>query len=378
MTRQQASGLRIAGVAHLASKQHSSAIRSEEQPEVNPAERIPEILSKLTSGENLTRSEARSLADAMLTGQATAAQMGGMLMALRTKGETAVELAGLLDGLRAAGVKVPIDAEGLKLVDTAGTGGDGSGSLNISTMAALVAAGAGVKLCKHGNRAVSSRCGSADLLEALGVNVELDAKGVAESILRTGLGFCLAPLFHPALRHAGPARRELGVPTAFNYLGPMANPGGVQRQVIGVNNLAMAERMAEVLSFMGCKRAIIVHGHPSLDELSTVGPSVLLEVTEGRVARQQITPEELGLKRVSLADLAGGDAEASAHATRALLRGEDVPWREVVLLNAAAALRVGEMAEGFEDGLELAERSLNEGAAAEALERWVEFSRSLK
>ncbi len=335
------------------------------------------MLAKLVEGESLTRSEARGVADAMLAGKASPAQMAGLLIALRTKGETAVELVGLLEGLREAGVRVPVDAEGMRLVDTAGTGGDGSGSLNVSTMAALVAAGAGLRLCKHGNRAVSSSCGSADLLEALGVVVDLDAEGVARCIERAGLGFCLAPLFHPALRHAGPTRRELGIATAFNYLGPMANPGGVQRQVIGVNDPAMAERMAEVMSVTGTLRAMVVHGYPGLDELSTVGPSSILEVRGREVSRREITPEALGLKRVGLSDLAGSDAAASAEATRSLLAGEDVPWRGVVLLNAAAALMVGELAGGFSDGLAQASEAVDNGAAARALERWVEVSQSL-
>lgn len=340
-------------------------------------EDIPKLLASLLAGEHLTGSVARALAETMLTGEATSAQMAGLLVALRAKGETAVELAGLLEGLRAACVKVPVDAEAMGLVDTAGTGGDGSGSLNISTMAALVAAGAGLRICKHGNRAVSSSCGSADLLEALGVAVELDAEGVAESLTKAGLGFCLAPLFHPALRHAGAARRELGIPTAFNYLGPMANPSGLQRQVIGVNDPHMAKRMAEVMSVTGTQRAMVVHGYPGLDELSTAGPSEVMEVRGKNVVRYRITPEEFGLRRVLLDDLAGGEIGVSAAATRSLLAGDDVPWREVVCLNAAAALMVGDLAEDFPSGLDLAARALDGGAAAEALERWVAVSQEL-
>ncbi len=358
------------------SDEETSLFGGEDAPE--KIEHIPDVLARLLEGEHLPGSTSRALAEVMLTGEATSAQMAGLLVALRAKGETAVELAGLLEGLRAACVKVPIDAESMGLVDTAGTGGDGSGSLNISTMAALVAAGAGLPICKHGNRAVSSSCGSADLLEALGVAVELDAEGVAESLRRTGLGFCLAPLFHPALRHAGAARRELGVPTAFNYLGPMANPAGVQRQVIGVNDPHMAKRMAEVMSVTGTVRAMVVHGYGGLDELSTTGPSEIMEVRGSDVVRYQITPEELGLNRARLDDLAGGRAEVSAAATRSLLAGEEVPWREVVCLNAAAALMVGDLAENFSAGLELAACALDEGAAAEALDRWVEVSQELK
>lgn len=332
------------------------------------------LLKTLVAGEHLTRSQARDAADAMLAGNATEAQMAGLLIGLRTKGETAVELAGLLEGLRAAALDVGVDAEEMRLIDTAGTGGDGSGSLNISTMAALVAAGAGARVCKHGNRAVSSSCGSADLLEALGVVVDLGPAGVAGCLTQAGIAFCLAPLFHPALRHAGPTRRSLGVPTAFNYLGPMANPAGVRRQVIGVNDPAMAERMAEVLAVTGTQRAMVVHGYPRLDELSTIGPTRVIELRGGRIERYTVTPEELGLATVGLADLAGADLAAGVAATGALLAGEAVPWREIVCLNAAAGLVVGDLAGGLPEGLRLAAEALDSGAAAHALARWVEVS----
>ena len=333
------------------------------------------LLRTLVAGEHLTRAQAREAADAMLAGNATEAQMAGLLIGLRTKGETAVELAGLLEGLRAAALDVGVDAEEMRLIDTAGTGGDGSGSLNISTMAALVAAGAGARVCKHGNRAVSSSCGSADLLEALGVVVDLGPAGVAGCLERAGIAFCLAPLFHPALRHAGPTRRSLGLPTAFNYLGPMANPAGVRRQVIGVNDAAMAERMAEVLAVTGTQRAMVVHGYPGLDELSTIGPTRVIEVREGRIHRYVVTPAELGLATVELADLAGADVAAGVAATHALLSGEPVPWRGIVCLNAAAGLVVGDLAEDLAGGLRLAADALDSGAAAATLARWVDVSR---
>ena len=335
------------------------------------------LLKALVAGEHLTRAQARDAADAMLAGNATEAQMAGLLIGLRTKGETAVELAGLLDGLRAAALDVGVDAEEMRLIDTAGTGGDGSGSLNISTMAALVAAGAGARVCKHGNRAVSSVCGSADLLEALGVAVDLDPAGVAGCLERAGIAFCLAPLFHPALRHAGATRRSLGVPTAFNYLGPMANPAGVRRQVIGVNDAAMAERMAEVLAVTGTQRAMVVHGYPGLDELSTIGPTSVIEVREGSIHRYVVTPAELGLATVELVDLAGADVASGVAATHALLAGEAVPWRDIVCLNAAAGLVVGGLADDLAAGLALAAGAIDGGAAAATLARWVDVSRSL-
>ncbi len=335
------------------------------------------LLKRLVAGEHLTRVQARDAADAMLAGDATEAQMAGFLIGLRTKGETAVELAGLLEGLRAAALEVGVDAEEMGLIDTCGTGGDGSGSLNISTMAALVAAGAGARVCKHGNRAVSSSCGSADLLEALGVVVDLGPAGVAGCLTGAGIAFCLAPLFHPALRHAGPTRRSLGIPTAFNYLGPMANPAGVRRQVIGVNDAAMAERMAEVLAVTGTQRAMVVHGHPGLDELSTIGPTNVIEVREGRIRRYVVTPAELGLDTVELADLAGADVDAGVAATRALLAGESVPWRDIVCLNAAAGLVVGGLADDLAGGLGLAAGAIDGGDAARTLARWVDVSQSL-
>lgn len=335
-----------------------------------------ELLRTLVAGEHLSGLQARAAADAMLTGAASAAQMAGLLIGLRTKGETAAELAGLLEGLRAAALDVGVDAEEMGLIDTCGTGGDGSGSLNISTMAALVAAGAGARVCKHGNRAVSSACGSADLLEALGVAVDLGPSGVAACLREAGIAFCLAPLFHPALRHAGPTRRALGVPTAFNYLGPMANPAGVRRQVIGVNDPAMAERMAEVLAVTGTQRAMVVHGYPRLDEFSTVGPTRVIELREGRIERYTVTPQELGLATVSLSDLAGSHVAAGVAATRALLAGESVPWREIVCLNAAAGLVVGEAAADLPAGLRLAAEALDSGAAADALARWAATSQA--
>ncbi|MXZ30406.1 MAG: anthranilate phosphoribosyltransferase [Acidimicrobiia bacterium] len=335
-----------------------------------------ELFRTLAAGEHLSGRQARAAADAMLTGAASEAQMAGLLIGLRTKGETATELAGLLDGLRAAALDVGVDAEAMGLIDTCGTGGDGSGSLNISTMAALVAAGAGARVCKHGNRAVSSSCGSADLLEALGVVVDLGPAGVAACLREAGIAFCLAPLFHPALRHAGPTRRSLGVPTAFNYLGPMANPAGVRRQVIGVNDPAMAERMAEVLAVTGTQRAMVVHGYPRLDELSTVGPTRVIELREGRIERYTVTPAELGLATVELADLAGEDVATGVAATQALLAGESVPWREIVCLNAAAGLVVGDMAADLPEGLRLAAAALDSGTAAAALARWVQASQA--
>ena len=334
------------------------------------------LFRTLVAGEHLSRAQARAAADAMLAGEASEAQMAGLLIGLRTKGETAVELAGLLEGLRAAALDVGVDAEELGLIDTAGTGGDGSGSLNISTMAALVAAGAGAGVCKHGNRAVSSSCGSADLLEALGVVVDLGPTGVARCLEEAGIAFCLAPLFHPALRHAGPTRRALGVPTAFNYLGPMANPAGVRRQVIGVNDPAMAERMAEVLAVTGTQHAMVVHGYPRLDEFSTVGPTRVIEVREGTIERYTVTPADLGLATVELPDLAGAEVAAGVAATRALLAGEAVPWRDIVCLNAAAALVVGDLAGDLAGGLRLAAGALDSGAAAATLARWVEVSQA--
>jgi anthranilate phosphoribosyltransferase len=260
------------------------------------------------------------------------------------------------------------------VVDTCGTGGDRSHSINVSTIAALVVAGAGARVCKHGNRAASSSAGSADVLEALGVAIEMDAQAVATCVEEAGIGFCFAPRFHPALRHAGPTRRELGVPTVFNFLGPLANPASLRRQVVGVSDPGMAETMLGVLQANGATRAMVVYGHDGLDELTTTTTSTVLELTDGETRSSVVDPEALRLPLAAPGDLTGGDPSANANLARLILEGEPGPRRDVVALNAAAGIVTAGLAADLEEGLEAAQSSIDDGAALLALERLVDTS----
>lgn len=311
----------------------------------------------------------------ILSGEATAAQIAGFVVALRTKGETAEELVGLLTAMRAASEAVPLDAASLGLIDTCGTGGDNSGSINVSTAAALVAAGAGAKVCKHGNRSASSRCGSADVLEALGAAIDLGPAGVARCVTETSFGFCLAPRFHPAMRHAGPPRRELGVATVFNFLGPLANPAGVRRQLVGISDPAMAEIMLEVLAATGTERAMVVYGHDGLDELSTTGPTEIRELRHGDTFRYAVDPADLGLAPAVAEDLVGGDADENADHLRRVLDGHSGAHRDIVMLNAAAALVVAGVSDNLGEGLEAAAASVDGGRARAVLDSFVSVSK---
>ncbi len=315
----------------------------------------------------------------ILGGNATDAQIAAFAVALRAKGESPAELAALVRTMLqfAESVSVADEATGGPLVDTCGTGGDRSHTFNISTIAALVVAGAGVRVAKHGNRAASSQCGSADVLEALGVVIDLDGAGVARCIDDVGIGFCFAQKFHPAVRFAGPARREIGVPTTFNFLGPLANPARVRRQVVGVGDPAMAERVAATLVELGSVHAMVFFGHDGLDELTTSDVSTVLTVRNGAVTKGTVDPYDFGLARSARDELRGGDAFANAAITRAVLGGEPGPRRDVVVLNAAAALQVAEVASTWEEGLTLAAAAIDDGRAAATLDRWVTTSQSL-
>lgn len=333
------------------------------------------VLGPLTQRHDLPADHARAAMAEILAGTASPAQIAGFIVALRMKGETVEELAGLLDAMAEAAERVPLPSvDGV--VDIVGTGGDRSHSVNVSTMAAIVVAGAGVNVCKHGNRAASSRCGSADLLEALGVNLDLDPQGVARCVTTAGIGFCFAPRFHPAMRHAIPTRRELGVPTVFNFLGPLANPAGVRRQVVGVADASMAERMARVLAARGSERVLVVRGDDGLDELTTTTTSTVVELVDGEVRTSTVDPAALGLTTVDPAALTGGDASANAEVAKRVLGGESGPHRDVVVLNAAAGLVVAGVASGLTDGLARAAESIDSGAAAAALDRLVVTSQA--
>ncbi len=311
----------------------------------------------------------------ILGGGATSAQIAAFIVALRMKGETVDELTGLLDAMYAAAEVVPLaDVDGV--VDTCGTGGDRSHSINVSTVAALVVAGAGARVCKPGNRAASSACGSADLLEALGVVIDLAPAAVARCVEQAGIGFCFAPRFHPAMRHAVPARRELGVPTVFNFLGPMANPARVRRHVLGVSDPSMAERVVGVLRARGAERALVVFGHDGLDELTTTTTSTVLDLAGSEVTRYDVDPASLGLAPARPAELRGGDAATNATLARRVLDGEPGPQRDLVALNAAAGLVAAGMVEDLAAGLALAMVTIGEGRAGEALARLVTSSRA--
>ncbi len=333
----------------------------------------PAILRSLVAGQDLSQDLARTAMDQILDGAATSAQIAAFAIALRMKGEAVDELAGLLDAMLDAAVLVPLDPA-LTVVDTCGTGGDGSHSINVSTLAALVVAGAGGHVCKHGNRAASSACGSADVLEALGVTIEIGPEQVARCVVGAGIGFCFAPRYHASMRHAGPTRREIGVPTAFNFLGPIANPGRVRRQVVGVSDPAMAERMAQVLQRYGAERAMVVFGHDGLDELSTTAPSTVVELLDGSLRHYDVDPASLGLAPATPRDLAGGDAATNAALALAVLDGARGPHRDIVLLNAAAALTVAGLAEDLADGIERGAASIDNGGGRAALDRLVQLS----
>jgi anthranilate phosphoribosyltransferase len=337
----------------------------------------PALLGVLTSRRDLTAEQAAAGMAEVLEGAATPSQIAGFIVALRMKGETVEELTGLLTAMLDAAEKVPVDGlDTAHLIDTCGTGGDRSHTINVSTMAALVCAGAGASVCKHGNRAASSACGSADLLEALGVVIDLGPAGVHRCIADAGIGFCFAPRFHPAMRHAGPTRRELGVPTIFNFLGPMANPARVKRQVVGVSDPSMAERMAGVLQAHGSERALVVFGHDGLDELTTTTTSTVVELRDGELRRYDVDPVELGLGRVEPGELRGGDAATNVGLTKRVLDGEAGPHRDVVVLNAGAALVAAGLADDLADGVALAVGAIEEGRAAAALEQLVTASQA--
>lgn len=309
-----------------------------------------------------------------MSGEATEAQVAGFLVALRMKGETVEEMVGLVESMRAHATMITAP-EGA--VDTCGTGGDGSGTFNISTAAALVMRGAGAVVAKHGNRAASSACGSADVLEALGVAITLPPQAAEECLHRIGIAFLFAPNFHPSMRHAAVPRRELGVRTVFNFLGPLANPAGVRRQSVGVGSPEATEKIALVLLALGHQRALVFHGAGGLDELSTTGPSQVHDVGGGEVRSFRLDPAQLGLPAAAPGDLLGGDARRNAEIVRAILGGEEGAPRDVVLLNAAAGLVAAGTAETMEAGLEGARESIGSGAAAAALSELVQTSSSL-
>ncbi|MGQ0743625.1 MAG: anthranilate phosphoribosyltransferase [Acidimicrobiales bacterium] len=334
------------------------------------------VLSHLAQGRDLAVAEADWAMTEILDGHASAAQIGAFCMGLRAKTESVDEMLGMRRALMAAAAPLFIAAE--DVIDTCGTGGDRSGSINVSTLAAIVVAAAGAQVVKHGNRASTSQCGSADVLEALGVVIDLDGDGVAKCLADVGIAFCLAPRFHPAVRHAGPVRRELGFPTVFNFLGPLANPAKPRRQVVGVSDPIMAERMLQVLATTGTKRAMVLYGDDGLDELSVCSPSTVVAWQDGAVNRLRVDPGALGLAPADRSQIAGGDAFTNARLARDVLGGLTGPMRDVVLLNAAAAAIVADLAPDWETGLTVAASAIDSGKASALLDAWVEVSQKCR
>ena len=329
-----------------------------------------DAIAKVVKCQNLTEDEAAEAFQVIMRGDATPSQIAGFLVALRMKGETADEITGFARTARAMATPIHVDGA---LLDTCGTGGDGLATFNISTLAAIVAAACGARVAKHGNRAASSLCGSADVLEQLGVKIDLAPEGVARCIDEAGIGFLFAPVFHPSFRFAGVPRRELALRTVFNVLGPLCNPAGARYQALGVADGAMASKMAEVLIRLGLERAIIFHAADGMDELSVASRSFVIEI-DGQRKEYELDPEELGLHKAPVESMRGGGPEENAKVALEVLGGAKGPRREVVLLNAAAALRAAGLARDWKDGLGLAAEAIDKGRAGEVLQRWARIS----
>jgi anthranilate phosphoribosyltransferase len=334
-------------------------------------EQFKPLIAKVAAGESLTRTEAMDAFDAMLSGEVTPSQMGGFLMALRVRGETVEEITGAVSAMRAkmVAVEAPADA-----IDIVGTGGDNSGSYNVSTLAAIIAAACGVPVAKHGNRAASSRSGAADTLAALGVKIGLPPESVSRCLEEAGVGFMMAPAHHAAMRHVGSTRVELGTRTIFNLLGPLANPASVRRQLIGVFAPAWLGPLAEVLRNLGSERVWIVHGSDGLDEITTTGPTRVVELRDGSIKAFEITPEEAGLPRAAPGALKGGDPEHNAEAILKVLDGGDGAYRDIALLNTGAALVIAGKASSLKAGVGLAAAAVRSGAARRTLDRLIAAS----
>lgn len=335
---------------------------------------LKEALIAVSGAETLSRKDARAAMTYVMTGEATPAQLGALLAVMHLRGETVEEIAGFASALRDAAIKVhaPPDA-----IDTCGTGGDRSNSFNISTVAAIVAVAAGARVAKHGNRAASSACGSADVLEELGAAIDLGPTGVATCLDEVGLGFMFAPRYHPAMRHAAPVRRELGIRTIFNILGPLANPAGVRRQLLGVPSSALGETIARVLLELGTEFSLVVHGGGVLDEVSPSAPTMTWEVRNGKIRESTIAPEEVGLQPAVLDEIRGGDRKLNAEMARKVLGGVRGGTRTAVLLNAGAALYVAGVAAHVKEGVGLATKAIDDGSAKQRLEKFVATTQRL-
>ncbi len=335
---------------------------------------IREAIQTLVAGRSLTMEEAAQVMEEIMEGKVTPAQFGAFVTALRLKGETVAEIAGLARTMRAKAILVKVTRP---VVDTCGTGGDGSATFNISTTAAFVVAGAGLKVAKHGNRAMSSQCGSADVLEALGIRLDLTAEQVERCLEEVGMGFMFAPSFHPAMKYAAAPRREIGIRTVFNILGPLTNPAGAKAQVLGVADGSLVEKIALVLQSLDCHHALVVHGEDGLDEITITGKTRVCELKGGDIRSCEINPDDFGLTKASLDDLKGGTADENAALLRSVLSGTPGPQRDVVLMNAAAALVAGDKAQSLQQGIDLAREAIDSGHALTKLEQLIRFSQSL-
>lgn len=333
---------------------------------------LSDAIDKLAAGGHLDRDEARRAAETILGSEVPDAAIAGLLVALKCRGETVEEIAGFSEGMRSACLSISPDVG--TLVDTCGTGGDGRGTFNISTTAGIIAAACGVSVAKHGNRGISSRCGSADVLEALGVDIAMEPEEVRRCIEEVGIGFMFAPAFHPAMKRVMDARKALGVPTIFNILGPLGNPAGARRQVLGVNRRELLDLMGGVLRELGCEKAFVLHGADGMDEFTLTDETMVCEVGGGSVREYALAPEDLGLPRCTLEDLAGGDAVEGAGIVRDVLAGNGGPRLDISIANASFALVAGGASGSLAEGVEAARRAVESGEAALVLERLVEFS----
>ena len=335
---------------------------------------IKEAIGTLVSGQSLTMEQAGMVMEEIMSGEATPAQFGVFVTALRLKGETVEEIAGMARVMRERSIPVAVSEP---VVDTCGTGGDGSRSFNISTAAAFVVAGAGLKVAKHGNRSMSSICGSADVMEALGVRIDLGAEQVQKCLEEVGIGFMFAHNFHPAMKYAAAPRREIGIRTVFNILGPLTNPAGAKAQVLGVAEGSLTMKMAHVLELLGCHHALVVHGEDGLDEITLGDRTTVCELKKGAIKSYSVTPEEFGFPRVSVESLRGGSSQENAEILHRILKGEKGPRCDIVLMNAAAALVAGDRAENLEQGIQIAKEAIDSGKALEKLEGLIKISQSL-
>jgi anthranilate phosphoribosyltransferase len=336
-----------------------------------------EYLHRVTCRENLSAQEAEHAMNTLLSGEASTPQITGFLVALKMKGETTDELLGFARAMRSKVTPVAVAANGAPLLDTCGTGGDGLSTFNISTVAAFVVAGTGVRVAKHGNRSFSSQCGSADLLESLGIAIGLTAGQMARAIEEVGIGFLFAPAVHPAMKHAQPARAELKMRTVFNLLGPLTNPAGATAQLIGASSAVAAQLMAETLAQLGVDHAFVVHGSDGLDEITTTGPTLVFEIRKGALERRELNPSHFGVPLATLEQLRGGDRQTNCAIARRILEGEAGPMRDIVLVNAAAALVAAGRANGFRQAMTLAAGSIDSGAARAKAEQLARFSQDV-